>query len=127
MDADLRELIRDAKRELRKSSGLPLTAEEQAEERRITEMQELENFLFDKLRVRLLLPLKGKFLWTEKGAAAQFMVGDAVFYLRRDRNLYRLYVVENGEERELAQLDSSDPQFANRFLVAIGEASVFSA
>ena len=45
MEKGLQELIREARRELRRTSGVPLTAEEQAEEQRTAEVEQMENFL----------------------------------------------------------------------------------
>jgi hypothetical protein len=51
-------LIQEAKRTVRQASGLPLTPEEQAEERRRDEVEAMAKFVTDALRYRLMIPLK---------------------------------------------------------------------
>jgi hypothetical protein len=122
MKPELRALIEQARRELRRTSGLSLSPEEQAEERRLTEIDELEKFLYNTFRPRLMFPLKAKVVWSQGGAAGQLTVDGATFHLRKeDENCYGLFVIEEQEERELIKTESSDPQFANRVLVAIGD------
>ena len=68
-----------------------------------------------------MLPLKFNVIWSEKGATGQMKVDDYTFNLHKDRESYRLFLIEEHGERELSQLDGSDPNFANRVLVAIGD------
>jgi hypothetical protein len=121
MDPDLRELMEQARRELRRASGLPLSPEEQAEERRLAEMDELNRFIFDTLRIRLMFPLKAKVVWSQGGAAAQLTVDGATFHLRKDKKWCSLFVVEEDKERELIKIENSDPHFADRVLAAISD------
>jgi len=121
MNPELRELMEQAQRELKRTSGVSLSPEEQAEERRLVEIDELNKFLFDSLRPRLMFPLNAKVVWSQGGAAGQLTVDGATFHLRKDKNWYRLLVVEERKERELIKIESSDPHFANRVLVAISD------
>jgi len=127
MEPELHELITQARRELRRTAGLPLSPEEQAEERRVAEMDELNRFLFDTLRLRLMFPLKAKVIWSGSGAAGQLTVDGATFHLRKDKIWCWLFGVEEDKERELIRIESSDPHFANRLLVAIGDSLARSA
>jgi hypothetical protein len=124
MPPDLRDLMGQARRELRRSSGLPLSPEELAEERRLAETEEMNKFLYDTLGLRLMFPLKANAVWTEDGAAGQLIAEGITFHLRKDKkkNWYGLFVVEDDQERELLQLEGSDRQFGNRVLVAISDA-----
>jgi len=121
MDPELRELMEQARRELKRTSGLPLSPDEKAEERRLAEMDELNKFLFDTLRLRLMFPLKAKVVWSQGGAAGQLTVDGATFHLRKDKKWCSLFVVEEDKERELIKIESSDPHFADRVLVAISD------
>jgi hypothetical protein len=122
MSPELRELIQEARRGLRKASGLPMSPEDLAEERRKAEIDELEKFIYTTFRPRLMLPLKAKVVWSGSDAAAQLTVDSATFHLRKNKNDYALLAIEENGQRELTRIEGSDPQFANRVLVAIGDA-----
>jgi hypothetical protein len=121
MSPDLSNLIQEARRELRRASQLPLSQAEQAEEQRAIEIDELEMFLYTTFRPRLMFPLKAKVVWGDRGAAGQLTVDDAIFHLRKDGDKYGLFVIETQGERELIKIESCDPHFASRVLVAISD------
>jgi len=124
MKPDIEALIRDARKELRKASGLPLTPEEQDEEFRSAAITELEKFMFTVFGVKRMMAFGVKFAWIEQGAAAQLNADDKAFRLRKDgkNDSYILSIVEIDREREVARIKGSDPHFANRVLVTIGDA-----
>jgi hypothetical protein len=68
MKDDLKDLIREARRKLRKASGVPLTSEEEAEERHLAEIEEMKMFLF-KTMSNLWFPLKVITVWTDTTVA----------------------------------------------------------
>lgn len=121
MSQNIRELIREARSEMRRASGLPLTAEEQSEESRRTLMNEMNKFIVESLGFRLMFPLKSDVIWTNKGAAAQLTVEGRIFHIRKDGDQYGLFSIEEHQEQEIVKMEGSDPQFANRVLIAIGE------
>jgi len=123
MKPELQELIRDARKELSKASGLPLTSEEQNEDLRNTAVAELDKFLLSHLGVRVLFELEGKAIWTKKALAAILKAENHTFHLRKegDGDSYALFIIEGEVEREIALTEASDPCFASRILVAIGE------
>jgi len=121
MNEELQKLVGEARRELRRASGTPLTPEESDEERRTAEIEEFDRFAYRTFGYRRMLPLKFNVIWSEKGATGQMKVDDYTFNLHKDRESYRLFLIEEHGERELSQLDGSDPNFANRVLVAIGD------
>jgi len=123
MIPELRELMEASRRKLRRSSGIPLSPEEQAEERRLAETDEMSKFLYTTLGLRLMFPLKANAVWTESGAAGQLIADGITFHLRKDKNRYGLFVVEEDQERELIKIEGSDPLFADRVLVAISDFS----
>jgi hypothetical protein len=125
MKDDLKDLIREARRKLRKASGVPLTSEEEAEERHLAEIEEMKMFLF-KTMSNLWFPLKVITVWTDTTVAGQFTVDGQIFELRKDGPCYRLFRIARGSGFELARLDSSDPNFASRVLVAIDDALLVS-
>ncbi|HTF71820.1 MAG TPA: hypothetical protein VK638_55050, partial [Edaphobacter sp.] len=84
MRDDVRDLIQEARREVRRASGIPLTSVEQVEERRTVEIEEMNKFIFNAFHIRLMGPLKSKVIWTDKGAAAQLTVDDHSFHVRKD-------------------------------------------
>ena len=122
MQKKLRELIQEARRELRRASGVPLTPEEQAEELRRAELARMENFLFEALRIRIMDQLLPKVIWTDSGVIAQFTVDNHDFRLRNRGENYCLSDIEGNRERELLKMHGSDKDFAHRLLVAIGDA-----
>ena len=128
MKSELQELIRNARKELRKASGLPLTSEEQNEDLRNTAVAELEKFTLSHLGVQVLIELRGQVIWTKKGPAAILKAENHIFHMRKevDRDSYALFIIEGDVEREIARIESCDPCFASRVLVAIGEAVPFA-
>ena len=128
MKSELQELIRNARKELRKASGLPLTSEEQNEDLRNTAVAELEKFTLSHLGVQVLIELRGQVIWTKKGPAAILKAENHIFHLRKegDGDSYALFIIEGDVEREIARIESCDPCFASRVLVAIGEAVPFA-
>jgi hypothetical protein len=119
--APLQDLIKGARRELRRASGVPLTAEEQAEMRRKTEIEEMEMFLFKSFGFRMMLALPSEVIWTDHGATAQMTVDNRRFRLFKDRDGLYSFCVQGGVQRELLKMPGSDPNFANRILVAIDD------
>ncbi len=124
MKPELEELIRVARKELRKSSGLPLTAEEEAEEEHKAAIHGLEKFLRRRLGVAAVFRLCMEVTWTPGGAVASLDTGDNIFKLRRaDDESYLLCIVEGEAQRQVVRIEASDSQFENRLLVAIADAS----
>ena len=121
MNEELKRLIQEAKRELRQASGIPLTQEENDEERRTAEIGEFDRFAYRAFGYRRMLPLKFNVIWDGMRAIGQMRVDDRTFNLRREREDFRLFLVEPHRERELLQLESSDQNFASRVLVAVGD------
>lgn len=121
MNEELQKLVREAKRELRRASGTPLTPEESDEERRTVEIEEFDRFAYRTFGYRRMLPLKFNVIWDEKGVIGQMNADGKIFNLRRDGEDFRLFLVETCGERELSRLEGSDPNFANRVLVAIDD------
>ncbi len=125
MDTQLQYLIEEARRTMRTAAGQPLSPEDIEQVRREAEVKKLEDFVVATLGFRILLPLKATWSWTDKGAAARFKVNDRVFQLRRDGGgkQYSLFAMLESGERELIRLSASDPLFASRILVAMGDSS----
>ena len=121
MSEELQALIRQARRELRRASGVPLTPEEQAEDRRLVQFREMRTFMHSKMRPPLLGPLRVRAVWTDKSVAGQMTVDGHVFELRKDGSAYVLFAIEGGDV-ELARIKGSDPNFSDRVLVAIADA-----
>jgi hypothetical protein len=121
MNEDLQKLITEARRELRRASGISLSPEENEEERRKAEIEEFDRFAYRTFGYRLMLPLKFHVVWNEKGAIGQMSVNGHIFNLRKHGENYHLLLIGEHGERELSQLEGSDPNFANRVLVAIGD------
>jgi len=121
MNAAVQKLIDEARREVRRASGLPLNSDELNEERRKTEMDELTKFVVKSLDYRLMFPLEVKFIWTDRGATAQMRVDDQLFHLCRLENRYGVFAIDGHGERQLVMLEPSDPLFASRVLVALGD------
>ena len=122
MKDKLPEIIQEARRALRRASGIALTPEEQFEERRKAEIEVMEMFVFDKFRIQVGFALGASVVWTEDGVAANFSVNEKTFFLRKDKKDYRLTASEISGERELLRLGAADPQFCNKVVVAIGDA-----
>ena len=124
MKPELQELIRDARKELRKAAGLLLTPEEQNDDLHKAAVTELRKFILSRLGVRLPDLLNGKVAWTENGPALILDAEGDVFHLRKagDNDSYFLFIIEAAGEREIARIEASDANFASRVLVAIDDA-----
>jgi hypothetical protein len=124
MKAELQELIRDARKELRKASGLPLTPEEHFEDSRKAALEDMQIFMLRNLGVNLSMLLAGRAEWTDKGPAVILNTGVHVFHLRKKEGNGScfLFIVGGDGEREIARLEASDPIFSSRVLVAIDDA-----
>jgi hypothetical protein len=125
MKPELKELIRDARKELRKAAGLPLSQEEQNEDLQKAAVTELRKFILSRLGVRLPDLLNGKVVWTENGPALILDAEDGhVFHMRKDGDSggYLLFIIEGNVKREIARIESSDANFASHVLVAIDDA-----
>ena len=122
MNQELQDMIREARRNLRRASGISLSSEEQAEEQRTLEIARMEKFIHEALGIRIMFSLTPKVVWTENGATAQFSVGDHNFQLYKDGKSYRLSDTEGDRPCELLNISGSDPNFSNRVLVAVGDA-----
>jgi hypothetical protein len=119
--APLQDLIKEARREFRRASGVFQTAEEQAEMRRKTEIEEMEMFLSKSLGFRMMFALPSKVIWTNHGATAQMTVDDQRFQLFKDHDGFYWFGVQGDGECELLKMPGSDPNFANRVLIAIDD------
>ena len=109
---DLRDLIREARRELRRASGVPLTAEEQAEKQRTLEIARMQKFLHEALGVRIMFSLLPRVIWTEEGATARFTVESQRFQNYKDGDRYRLF--DTGGDGMAACRLSFNPKLAAR-------------
>jgi hypothetical protein len=127
MKAALQELIRYARKELRKASGLPLTPEEHFEDSRKAALEDMQIFMLRNLGVNLSMLLAGRAEWTDKGPAVILNTGVHVFHLRKKEGNGScfLFIVGGDGEREIARLEASDPIFSSRVLVAIDDAVSF--
>ena len=122
--SDLQEMIRVARKELRKASGLPLTPEERDEDLHKAEVEELQKFVLPKLGVGPHMALLGTPAWTSKGAAIILKAEDHIFHLRKagDRgSSINLFLIEGDGEREIARIEAADRLFASRVLAVIGD------
>jgi hypothetical protein len=127
MNEELQKLIQEARRELRRASGINLTPEENDEERRTAEIEEFDRFAYSAFGYRLMIPLKFQVLWSEKGAIGQMRADGHTFNLRREGESYHLFIIEPDGERELLQVEGSDSHLASRVLRAIGDSLPNSA
>ena len=99
MEAELQERIRDARKELRKASGIPLTPEEEKADQRKAALDKLEGFILRQLGVSLTMLLNVKVVWTEKGPAVTLDAEGHAFQMRNDNGSYILLVLDSGGER----------------------------
>jgi hypothetical protein len=119
MKQDLLDLIEEARRKLRRASGIPLSPEENAEERRTAEIEEFDRSAFSTFGYRLMIPSGFHVIWSDNAAVGQMTVDGRTFNLRRESQNYHLFLSEADGDRELSQLQDSDPNFASRVLVAV--------
>jgi hypothetical protein len=121
MNPDLHDLIKKARRELRQALGLPLTLEEQEDERRRHEMQQLRDFMLRTFRIDGAIQLSMDVVWHD-GSAVIAMTAEATqFHLRKAQDQYVLFAFSEEGERRLVEVPSKDPNLANRIFVAIGD------
>ena len=121
MKDDLRELIQDARRAVRLASGLPLSPDEKAEERRLKETKEMDMFVFHAFKFNVMIALRATVIWTPSGAALEMQADGRGFHLRKNKDAFALFAIDDRGERELLRIDGNDRIFANRVLVAIGD------
>jgi hypothetical protein len=121
MEEDLKDLIKESRRKLGWASGVPQTAEEQKDVRRKAEIEKLELFLSKVLGFRISLALPFKVIWTDHGATAQMTLDGHRFHLFKDHDEFYFLSDLAEEERELLRMRGSDPNFADRVLVAIDD------
>lgn len=121
MNDRLKEYVREARRELRRASGVPMTADEQAEERRLAEVEEMEMFLARTFSLNLRVDLIMRAVPVGTSVLGEITLDDHTFHLRRDGDSYRLYATGETDHAELVCIESSDPNFAYRVLVAIDD------
>jgi hypothetical protein len=124
MNPELEELIRVARKELRKSSGLPLTAEEEAEEEHKAAIDGLEKFLRRRLGVAAVFRLCMEVTWTPgvQSPAWTRETTSSSYAGLMTRAIF-CCIVEGEAERQVVRIEASDSQFENRLLVAIADAS----
>jgi hypothetical protein len=121
---DLKQMIADARVELREASGLSLTPEGWPEQRHQLAVDELQAFVLRRLDIEVLGRLRMKVGWISGGPAAILKYEGHVFHLRRDGDDdCVLFKTEGQRETEIARIEKSDPHFTARVLVAIGDAA----
>jgi hypothetical protein len=118
---ELEDLVRVARRELRKTSGVPLTEEERAEEVKAAEMEAMMPAML-RLGIQAANQLRGDLVWRNGSASAEFNVDGRIFYMSKAGDAFTLSRVEGDSERELVRIDAKDTQFANRLLDTVGDA-----
>jgi hypothetical protein len=121
MKTDLHDLIKKARRELRQASGLPLTAEEQEDERRRDEMQQLTDFMLRTFRLDGAIQLGMNVVWHEGSAVISMTAEGTQFHLRKAQDKYVFFVLKENTEQPLVEVPSKDPNFANLIFVAVGD------
>jgi len=121
--SELQEMIRDARKELPKASGLPLSPEERNQDLHKAEVDELQKQVLPKLGFRAHMELLGTPAWTSRGAAIILKAEDHMFHLRHasEKGSYSIFLIEGEGEREIARIDGVDRHFASRVLAAIGD------
>lgn len=121
----LQDMIAEARKEIRKASGAPLTPEEQEEDQHKAAVTELRGFILRSLDVTALVKMQMHVTWTQKGPAAILKTEDRVFHLRRDRDRKScvLLLIDGQRETEIARIEAYDQYFGSRVLVAIGDAA----
>jgi hypothetical protein len=121
MKPELHDLIKKARRELREALGLPLTAEEQEDERRRHEQEQLRDFMLRTFRLDGAIQLSMDVVWHGGSAVIAMTADDTQFHLRKAEDKYVLFVLREEGEQPLVEVPSKDPNFANRIFVAIGD------
>jgi hypothetical protein len=120
MNHDFEELVRVARRALRRAAGQPITPEEEAEERRKKEIEALELYIHRRLQIEGVMRLNATVVWGNEGTFVRMNVGDSMFHLRKDARAYVLYAVKDGE-RELIRIEGTHPHFGSVLIVAVAD------
>jgi hypothetical protein len=120
MEPELYELIRKAKRELRQASGVPLTPQENEEERRRKERDELVRFMCKTFGVDGAVSLRMNVISHDGHAVIAMTAEDTQFHLRKAEHNFVLFVLREKEEHPLIEIPLKDPHLANRVIVAVG-------
>ena len=122
MKEDLQELLRVARRKLQRASGIPLTADERLEERRLAQIEEMDLFIYSTFGVRLYWAVNMKTVYRGTSAVAEMTVDGSIFQLRKDGTDFVFFALKDGGDLELTRIDAYDPDLADRVLVAIADA-----
>ena len=122
MTEELQEMIRVARRKLQMASGIPQTPDEQAEERRLAEIAKMEMFTLLAFGPLRQTAVDMKTVYRGTNAVVEMTVDGNIFQLRKDGAAFVLLTWKDGGDVELTRIDSKDPNFANRVLVAIADA-----
>ena len=122
MEQELEYLIRSARRELKRASGISTTEDDRLEEIRNEEIERMNHFLLQTIGSRTANYLLYTMVWSNGGAAVELKVDDRTFRIRKDADCYLLSIVTRRKERELIRIHAKDAQFKYRLLVAIGSA-----
>jgi hypothetical protein len=120
MKEDLERLIRDAQRQMRLASGVPLSPGELEAERRDREVKALETSLLRDLEYGIMLNLFPKVQWAGNQAIATFMIDEVLFKLWKDQQ-GRYKLTAGDDAQELLDTPANDPLLRPRFLAALGD------
>jgi hypothetical protein len=117
MTDPLIEAVEEARRELRWAAG-GMTEEEKEDQRRIAEVKEMKLFMnsFGLLREHALCYPKA--IWSEDRAAIEFKIKGQVFRLYPSGDDLRLQTFDG---KPLTEIRKTDPYFASRVIVAVGD------
>jgi hypothetical protein len=105
--------------------GTPLDEEARIEQQRISAIEELQTYVFQKMdiSVRRELFVASSWSWDDTiGASVQFSVDDQSFFLARRNEGCHLFLDVEGDKVEIAKLPDQDrQQFTDHLPVAISD------
>ncbi len=120
MKDKLEQMIRQAQREVRRASGIPLSVEEKEQERREREIKALQTALLRELGLEIMIELLPEVGWDGRTAFARFTIDEVPFEMRRSQEgVYMLSTGDGGQE--LAHIAAKDTLLGQRFLAMIGD------
>ena len=104
--------------------GVPLDPDTIIEEKAASNIEEVKRFLRGKMGLDVWFELLacGEAMWTPEGCSVEFEVDQSRFLLTQHVNTFRLIERARKHDIPLQVLKNDDDDFADKLLVAIGDA-----
>jgi hypothetical protein len=123
VDAQLKDILTEARIKVQQADGLPLSAEDQAMLAEQAAVRELQDAWYTRFMGKRLLGFSNRSRprYDAQGAFIQITIDDKQFQLRRDGSLWNMTEENGSEPRQIVSIEDSDPLFCERVIAAVSE------